>query len=542
MRNIVIVDSRESFTKDISTRLLLGEEYDFEISSFLSNLDGIDKIIENKTIDEICINSSFLAARSNWNIIGPRITSYANDMTGVKESMDYNIPSYGIAKQAGVLLDLINENKAVLKEGTNKEVQPNHNIKNEAANEIKDLLDSDNVSDKPKEDIKENEKSNYSNNISLEDLLGIAPSNSHAQKNDVQSVKSDIIDTTNNNKMNIIENDNPVKHNEYNENSPKPTKKKTIDIRENMFKEEEQEKISDYMQADGAIRRKKKKKTEVITVYSAKGGVGKTTIACNLATYIAMLSNGRRKYRVCVIDYNFDFGDALNTLGFSTKGPTMSEWVDNIQTRLGNGEDIKNITYNKEEIYDFLQKKDDIDLYALLAPVTHKASLIIHNEELEIMINNLIKYGDFDYIVCDTGNNTRNSSILSLENADRILVVVTQDVTTVYDNATFLEAIDSIRCIDEDRISLVINRARSKSETKISCKEIEENFDMPCIAKFKENSDVIKANNIGIPLVYEKNHEFTKEIGNIATMITGISEYKPIKFSVTDRIKNFFGF
>ena len=55
---------------------------------------------------------------------------------------------------------------------------------------------------------------------------------------------------------------------------------------------------------------------KVITVYSAKGGVGKTTLSSDLATYLALTSNGRNRYKVCFADFNIDFGDVKNTLNF----------------------------------------------------------------------------------------------------------------------------------------------------------------------------------------------------------------------------------
>ena len=42
-------------------------------------------------------------------------------------------------------------------------------------------------------------------------------------------------------------------------------------------------------------------------------GVGKTTLSCELATYLALTSNGRNRYKVCIADFNIDFGDVKNS-------------------------------------------------------------------------------------------------------------------------------------------------------------------------------------------------------------------------------------
>jgi len=47
-----------------------------------------------------------------------------------------------------------------------------------------------------------------------------------------------------------------------------------------------------------------KRKSEVITVFGTKGGVGKTTVAVNLAVLLA-----QRKQKVALLDLDLQFGD-----------------------------------------------------------------------------------------------------------------------------------------------------------------------------------------------------------------------------------------
>ena len=262
-----------------------------------------------------------------------------------------------------------------------------------------------------------------------------------------------------------------------------------------------------------------KKNTEVITVYAAKGGVGKTTISSELATYMSRVSVGRGFLRVCIVDYNIDFGDIMTTLNYDPKGVNMTYWAAEIRDRLELGESPDEIRYSKEAIEKKLQKHGDTGLYALLAPATHQDSMMIDGPELEIMLRNLIDYGEFDYIICDTGNNTRDSSFYALQAADIVLMIATQDVSTASCNSGFLNAMRKYD-FDERKIKLIINCMMPYKYTKISAEDLEKMFKFECVAHIKRSPEVTTANNLSEPLVLsDQDHDFTKAIKKIVAHI-----------------------
>ena len=151
----------------------------------------------------------------------------------------------------------------------------------------------------------------------------------------------------------------------------------------------------------------------------------------------------------------------------------------------------------------------------------------LHELELEVMLKNIIENGEFDFVILDTGNNTRDSSILALEYSDYVLMVLTQDVTTVDSNISFISA-SEIMELDLSKVRLVINNLMPTSATGISISHIEEAFPFECIARIKRDEAVVKANNWATPLVYKPARPFTRQISSIVNYLAAGNEYKPV--------------
>lgn len=314
---------------------------------------------------------------------------------------------------------------------------------------------------------------------------------------------------------------------------------------EELHQENEKNFAEQALQED--LKVQAKKPAAVISVYSAKGGVGKTTLSSEIAVCLAMTSTGRRKLKVCVVDYNIDFGDVITTLAFGKDSlATSADWATEIKYRLGLGEAPESIQYTENEIKsDFLRTckygraGNQIEVYGLIAPATHEDSMDIGEDELAIMLDNLINNGGFDYIICDTGNNTRDSSVVALQRAKHVLLVCNQDISTANCNNSFL---DTMRKIDFNlgKVRIVVNNVVPSREARISVAEVQDAFsDYPCVGCVNRTMDVVAANNQGIPLVFDPDHEYTKQIRQITKFITDGERFVD-EYTEPEKKKGFF--
>lgn len=267
-----------------------------------------------------------------------------------------------------------------------------------------------------------------------------------------------------------------------------------------------------------------KEPTKTVAVFSAKGGVGKTTIACNVAAYLAMTSYKRSRYRVCIIDFDIDFGDVRTVLGYDDAGVDMGVWAYDIRTKIKRGMKPEDINYTQEEIERYLQQHPTYGLYALLAPLMHEKSMEIEEGELQVMLRNIIKNGDFDFVICDTGNNTRDASFFALEAADYVLMIATQETTSATCNNSAMNALKRLD-FDLSKVRLIINGIVSARISGIATSEVEQAFhDYPCIARVRRSDDVIKANNRSRPLVLNPRHEISKELQRVVAFLTSTED------------------
>lgn len=234
----------------------------------------------------------------------------------------------------------------------------------------------------------------------------------------------------------------------------------------------------------------------VLTVFGTKGGVGKTTLAVNLAVAFAK-SNGR----VAVLDLDLQFGDVAIFFDVQPKR-TIYEWVKE------NPGEIEGAV----ERY-MSQHSSGVDL--LPAPLRPEFAEVINGEHVGLLIGKLKQL--YDYVVIDTPPSLVETSLVALENSEDILMVASLDLPTLKNTKLGIETLESLGM--KDRIKVVLNRDSKVDGIRMDM--VENIVGTPLFARIpSEGKVVVSSVNKGIPFVLSSPREaVSKSVFSIASQL-----------------------
>ena len=241
-----------------------------------------------------------------------------------------------------------------------------------------------------------------------------------------------------------------------------------------------------------------KKQGKVISIFSGKGGVGKTTLAVNLAVALA----SRPSAKVAIVDADIQFGDValtLNVLPRSTMADVVAE-----KDHLDDNTLAAYMTVYSDQ------------LHVLAAPLRPEQAESVSGKLVGAVLKQLRQ--SYDLILVDTASAFNEATIAALDAADEVLVLAALDLLTVKNTKLALEIMQSLGYADE-KIMLVLNR--STPEGGIEAKEVETTLKRTFATAIPtDGKTVVGALNKGIPFVLSHPAAaVSQQITSIAAMV-----------------------
>lgn len=236
---------------------------------------------------------------------------------------------------------------------------------------------------------------------------------------------------------------------------------------------------------------------EVITVFSAKGGCGKTTIATNVAAALAA-----DKRRVCLVDLDLPFGDVAIMLQLH-----LERTIADAVTMTGHMDEM-----GVTSILSTHSSGIDV-LVAPLEPADAERITPALVTDLLTQLKNM-----YEIVVVDTPPAFTEPVLAALDITDLYLLVATLDIPAVKNLKLTLEMLEMLNhSADHQRI--IVNRSDAK--VGLSLADVEHALHRSISVEIPSSRDVPAAINKGVPLVLDQpNHPVSLALRALARNAT----------------------
>ncbi len=219
----------------------------------------------------------------------------------------------------------------------------------------------------------------------------------------------------------------------------------------------------------------------VLTVFGAKGGIGKTTIAVNVAAAIARNTDNS----VLVIDLDTRFGDVAIML--------------DIEPRFTVAQLAATATTLERETFKAALVKHDSGVHVLPSPKHPNEWRNVEAADIKELVRFAARM--FDYVILDTPGAFNDIVGTALEAATQVLVVTSVDMASIKDTSFVLDLLES-ESFPKERLMLVVNHANGANTIRAA--DIARVLRHEVFWEIPHDSEVTYATQIGKPVVIAK--------------------------------------
>ena len=240
----------------------------------------------------------------------------------------------------------------------------------------------------------------------------------------------------------------------------------------------------------------------VLTVFGAKGGIGKTTISTNLATALVQKTN----QSVTLVDLDTRFGDVAILMDI----PVERSIADLALPE----EEI-----NREMLQDCLYTHNT-GVTILPAPVRPTDWRNVHAGHIERVVTLLAQ--TYDYVILDTPGTFNDIVARALELATLVLLVATVDLASLKDT---LLALDMLRSwnFPQEKVKLVINATNEASN--IQPQEVKRMLGREVFWSIPYDRNISTATQLGMPVVVTKpGTKASESLVELAHVLSGVRQ------------------
>jgi pilus assembly protein CpaE len=236
--------------------------------------------------------------------------------------------------------------------------------------------------------------------------------------------------------------------------------------------------------------------SRVITVFGSKGGLGKTTIAVNLATKLA-----EKKKKVALVDLDLQFGDVHIFLDIDPKD-TIAELVSEVYAP----------SIDSVRSYMVLHANG---VHVLCAPKSPEYAEIVTAEKVQSLLSLLRSY--YDYVIIDTASSFNETTLTAIESSSTVLFVTGLDISILRNSKLSMSILESLS--QKEKVKVVVNRTVDGNTITLS--DVQNIIGCPIMAKLPiDYKGAVSALNRGIPLVTSApNTKLSQALSEVAVLL-----------------------
>jgi pilus assembly protein CpaE len=237
----------------------------------------------------------------------------------------------------------------------------------------------------------------------------------------------------------------------------------------------------------------------IITVFGAKGGIGKSTVSTNLATSLAQ----GQADSVVIVDLDNGFGDISGMLDVKPER-TLFDLVRDLDK------------VQADDLPKYLVKHELTGLNVLAGPTVLEWRQI-SADQVRRAVEMLARY--YDKVVLDTSGILNEVSELALEIGTIVLWVTTTEFASVSDTIQAIKALKTLS-YSQERVRFVVNAISPDDGVRPSA--VQEALQQEIFWQIPYDKKVRQGTHLGQPIIITSpNSVAAKSLADLATVIAG---------------------